>query len=112
MIKGIMKLYELMLVVRPGHDADEVKTYEQLLKKILPPDGVTIRDVNILGKKPLAYPIKKVTEAVYVVCTLEAETLHVAALEKLTRVYDEILRYIVIKKDGGDSNTKPKSKAS
>lgn len=104
-----MRLYELMLVVRSGNDADEVKTYEQLLKKIIPADGVTVRDVNILGKKPLAYPIKKTTEAVYVVCTLEAETLHVAALEKLTRVNDEILRYIVIKKEGGNSNTKHKN---
>lgn len=95
MMGTYMYKYELMLVVRPDFDHENAKKREELIKKLVG-DGVTIAEINVLGKKPLAYPIQKQTEGIYILVKLEAENgLVVANLEKQSRLNEEVLRYLL-----------------
>ncbi len=90
-----MHTYELMLVVAPDFDHENAKKREELIKKIVGEDA-RLAEVNVLGKKPLAYPIKKQTEGIYLLAKLEAENgLVVANLEKQSRLNEAVLRYLL-----------------
>ena len=87
-------LYELMIISgSEGGDA-VVSKVEKLLKDA----SVGDLRVNKLGKKVLAYPIKKQTEGEYVVFNFESDGIVLKDLDELLRPEQEtILRYMVLK---------------
>ncbi len=52
-----------------------------------------------MGKKKLAYPIKKYAEATYLLFNFEAEPESIKELERVYRITDEILKHIVVRKE-------------
>lgn len=92
-----MRTYELMLLVRPDKDVTE-KQAKDLAQK-LAGEGATVSALTLLGKKPLAYPIKKSTEAIFVLGTLAAEALKVGDIEKRVQSEEAILRYLLTQKE-------------
>ena len=51
-----------------------------------------------MGKKRLAYEIKKNKEAIYMLLNFEAKPDSIAELERNYRITDEILKFIIVKK--------------
>ena len=82
-------MYELMVIAK-ADGADE--TVEKHLKDL----AVTDSKKQSLGRKQLAYPIKKVTEAEYFLWTFEAEGVAVNQLDNKLRLEQElILRHLL-----------------
>ena len=54
--------------------------------------------VNELGKKKLAYEVKKNKEGYYVVYDFEANPNLIAELERNYRITDDVIKFIVVKK--------------
>ena len=52
-----------------------------------------------MGKKKLAYEIKKNTEATYMLFNFEAKPESIAELERNYRIMDDILKFIVVRKE-------------
>ena len=52
-----------------------------------------------MGKKKLAYEIKKNKEATYMLINFEAKPDSIAELERNYRITDEILKFIVVRKE-------------
>lgn len=84
--------YELMLVLRPQVEVTE-KSATELVEKLVAGEAKTA-SVSLLGKKRLAYPIKKETEGVYVLAKLQGR-LHVHEVEKKVQVGTEVLRFLL-----------------
>lgn len=93
-----MRTYELMLILTHGFDADSEKKREEVVKKLLG-DKVAIPEITSWGKKELAYPIKKQTEGVYLLATVEADGLLVGEVEKQARLIPDVLRYLLTVKE-------------
>ncbi len=93
----MIRAYELMVVVRSDVEGSD-KKHQEIVKKLLG-DGVTIKEVKSLGKKQLAYPIKKQTEAVYLLADVEAEALKLDEINKRSKLDDEILRFLLTLKE-------------
>lgn len=89
-----MRTYELMLVLAPSVDPTAVQTISDLVKKIVG-ETVAVSDMIVLGKKRLAYPIKKKTEGVYVVMTLSGNGIKTGDIEKQTRLNETVIRYLL-----------------
>jgi small subunit ribosomal protein S6 len=88
-------MYELMLVVRP-----DVEVTEQTAPKIVAGmlgEGIKVTDIAILGKKSLAYPIKKQTEGMYVLAQVSGDVL-VGDIEKRVQLGTEVLRFLLTAK--------------
>ena len=51
-----------------------------------------------MGKKTLAYEIKKCKEGIYLLFNFEAKPDSIAELERVYRITDEIMKFIVVKK--------------
>ena len=52
-----------------------------------------------MGLKKLAYEIKKCKEAYYLVFDYEAEPNSIAEFERVLRITDDVLKFIVIRKE-------------
>lgn len=92
-----MTSYELLVLVAPTVDLTGDKAQKDLIAKLVG-EGVTVKEVTSLGKKQLAYIIKKQTEATYLVATVEG-TIKAPDIEKRTKLMDEIVRFLLTVKD-------------
>ena len=52
-----------------------------------------------MGKRKLAYEIKKQSEGYYVVYTFEANPEFIKELERIYRITDSIMKFITIRKE-------------
>jgi small subunit ribosomal protein S6 len=86
------RVYELMVVLRPDFGVDE-KDVKAALMKLL--SGRELKELTVLGKKQLAYPIKKQSEGVYAVAVIEGAPIKVGELEKQLKMGTDILRYLL-----------------
>ena len=58
-----------------------------------------VESVEELGKKKLAYEIKKNSEGIYVLINFEAAPSLIKELERVYRITDEVIKFIVVRKD-------------
>lgn len=102
MISFIM--YELMVIAKTDGAGEVGAKVEKALKDF----GAGEVKVEKMGKKTLAYPIAKQTEAEYLLFNFEAEGEAVGKIDSMLRLEREaILRYLIIKgKKKGIKGTK------
>lgn len=96
----IMTLYDLTLVVQPEFPATDTKKVKDLVDKFLGETGAAVGDVTSQGKKPLAYPIRKAKEGIFVTATISGNRFAVSDLEKRAKAGSDILRFLVTVKGG------------
>jgi len=89
------RMYELMLVIRPDLEVTE-KSARDMIQKLVG-EKVKVSDVSLLGKKQLAYQIKKQNEGTYVLVKLEGVIL-VHDIEKRVQLGTEVLRFLLTAK--------------
>ena len=85
-----------MVILRPDFPVDDEKKEKDIFAKLVP--QAMVKDVRILGKKKFCYPIKKQSEGVYILASLEAETMNISAIEREVRMGTDVLRYLVLAK--------------
>ena len=61
--------------------------------------GGVITEVEEWGKKKLAYEIQKMHEGFYYFIQFEADAQCPAEIERHVRIMDNVLRYLVVRKD-------------
>ncbi|MBE6008802.1 MAG: 30S ribosomal protein S6 [Lachnospiraceae bacterium] len=94
-----MNKYELALVLSTKLD-DEAKQAEfNKVTELLARFGGTVEKVDDWGKRRLAYEIKKETEGFFSFITFDAEPTAPAEIESRLRIMENILRYLIIRKD-------------
>ena len=84
-----------MLIITPDHEEKEAEALIENVKGIIEGSGNLI-NVDIWGKRRLAYPIQKRTEGYYVVYVFESEASFIAELNQALRVIEAILRHIIV----------------
>ncbi len=92
------RTYELMVIVKSDFPVEDTKKRDELLATLV--KGATFKEITLLGKKALAYPIKKQTEGIYIVATLEGSSIRTRDLETEVKLGTDIIRYQLIQKEG------------
>ena len=92
-----MNKYESVIIINPNVEETALKALIEKFQTLINTDG-KVEQVNELGKKKLAYEIKKNKEGYYVVYDFEANPKLIAELERNYRITDEIIKFIVVKK--------------
>lgn len=93
-----MNKYESIIIVDPKVDEAGLKALEERYTKMINEHG-KVESVENMGLKKLAYPIKKNEEATYLLFNFEAKPEFIAELERNYRITDEIIKFIVVKKE-------------
>ena len=94
-----MNKYELVLVVNAKIEDDARAAVVEKAKAYVERFGGTVTDVEDRGKKKLAYEIQHMKEGFYYFIQFEADAACPAELEKRVRIMDNVLRYLVVRKD-------------
>jgi len=95
-----MPKYELMYILSSGVSDDQVPEVSEGIKKIVADFGGTNIIEQQLGKKKLAYPIKKTRNGFYVVLDFDMDTKKINDLDAKVRTQDaNIIRYLLINLD-------------
>ena len=94
-----MNKYELALVVNAKLVGEERNAVVEKAKGYVTRYGGTISEVEEWGKKRLAYEIQHMREGFYYFIQFEAETTAPAEIERHMRIMDNVLRYLVVKKE-------------
>ena len=92
-----MNKYESVVIINPNVEENGLKALIERFSALINTDG-KVEQVNELGKKKLAYEIKKNKEGYYIVYDFEANPSLIAELERNYRITDEIIKFIVVKK--------------
>ena len=92
-----MRFYETMFVVKPTLTQEEITQQIDFYKAAILNNGGEINATLDTGMRNLAYEIKKNKRGYYFVIYFKAEPKLVLELERLYRINEEVLRFIVIK---------------
>jgi small subunit ribosomal protein S6 len=91
--------YEVVFIVDPTADDDEVGRLTESFKQIVTDQGGTITKEESMGRRQLAYEILHKTEGSFMLLEIEGSGREIAELERRMRVNDRIIRYITVRVD-------------
>ena len=95
-----MNKYELAVVVNAKLEDEARDEVVEKAKGYVTRYGGVISEVEEWGKKRLAYEIQKMHEGYYYFIQFEAEPTAPAEIERHMRILDNVLRYLIVRKDG------------
>ena len=90
-----MNKYESIIIINPSVDEEKVKELTTKFTDMINEDG-KVEKVDNLGKKKLAYPVKKNAEGYYVVFYFTANPSIIAELERNYRITDDVIKFMTI----------------
>ena len=91
-----MNKYESVIIINPNLDEEGTKAIVKNFSDLINTDG-KLEKVDELGKKKLAYEVKKNKEGYYVIINFEAQPELIVELERNYRITDEVLKFIVVR---------------
>lgn len=91
--------YEAMYIINPTVEAEARTALIEKFSQVITGNGGQVESVEELGMKKLAYEINYIAEGYYVLVNFEAEATLPAELERNFRINENVMRYIVIKKE-------------
>ena len=94
-----MRAYELMVILDPDLEERTVAPSLDTYLNVVRTDGGTVENVDIWGRRRLAYEINKKPDGIYAVVTLQAEPATVKELDRQLSLNESVLRTKVIRPD-------------
>ncbi len=91
--------YEMVTLFHPRLDDEGVSATSEWVQEKIVSLGGEITAVTPWGRKTLAYPIQKQTEAVYIQYDFMLDGDQVAELNRSMRIHEDILRQLPIRKE-------------
>ena len=93
-----MRHYEIVFLVHPDQ-SEQVPAMIDRYKTVINDAAGTVHRLEDWGRRQLAYPIKKIHKAHYVLMNIECSLETLREIENIFRFNDAIIRSIVLKKD-------------
>src|SRR6266852_3758883 len=93
------RIYEVVFIIDPDADDEEVMKLSEALQKIVTSQNGSVTKTEVMGRRQLAYEIKHKREGTYVLLEIAGSGAEIAELERRMRVNDRILRYITVRVD-------------
>jgi small subunit ribosomal protein S6 len=94
-----MRDYEAMFIFNPELSEEKLEESIKAVEKIIKDNAKGRLDMESLGKRTLAYPIKKSNEGYYVNYDFEAPPAAINKIKEELKHNEEVLRFIVFVKD-------------
>ena len=93
------RLYEAMFIVRPDVVDEEVDKLIAGFTASVTNGGGVVKHVEKMGRRKLAYIVRKFNDGNYVLMTIEAGGAVVAELERRLRVSEPVIKFITVRID-------------
>lgn len=94
-----MRTYEVMFIVRPDMVDEDLDRLISTLEGNITTAGGTVSNVERMGKRRLAYTVRKFNDGIYVLLTVEGEGKLIAEVERRLRVAEPVIKFITVRVD-------------
>ncbi len=93
------RVYEVMFIVRPDVEDEEVDKLIDGFSTTVKNGGGAVKTVEKMGRRKLAYLVRKFNDGNYVLMTIEASGPVVLELERRLRVTEQVIKFITVRMD-------------
>ena len=97
--------YELMVILTPEIDERQVAPTLDKFLKVITNDGGSIENIDIWGRRRLAYEIQKKTEGIYAVVNFTADSKTTDELDRQLGLSEAVMRTKVLRAETAVSQT-------
>ena len=94
-----MRPYEVMVIFDPDTEERSVQPTLENYLKVITSGGGSVENLDIWGRRRLAYEIRKKSEGIYAVINVTANPADVKELDRQFSINESIMRTKVIRTD-------------
>ncbi|HET6515347.1 MAG TPA: 30S ribosomal protein S6 [Thermodesulfovibrionales bacterium] len=94
-----MNIYENIVILNASLSDEELETATGKIRDLITNSGGTIFKTDVWGRKKLAYEVRKHKKGFYVLFLFQSASSFIKKLEDYYKVYDPVIKYMVIKLD-------------
>ena len=94
-----MRSYEIMFIAHPDLDDASLNTLLERAKSWVTNTGGQVTQVDLWGRRRLAYPIHKQTEGQYVLMQTQMAPTGTSEVERNMRLNEQVMRFQVVRTD-------------
>ena len=95
----MQRTYEVMFIVRPDMPEEEQERLITTLESNVTNSGGTVKNLERMGKRRMAYVVRKFQDGIYILMTLEGPGAMVHELERRLRVTEPVIKFITVRVD-------------
>jgi len=95
----MQRTYELMFILRPDMTEEDQDKLVANLESQVGTAGGTVKSVERMGKRRLAYLVRKFQDGIYVLLVLEGDGAIVKEVERRLRVTEPVIKFITVRVD-------------
>ena len=95
----MQRTYEIMFIVRPDILDEDLDKLIAGLEANITQGGGRIKSLEKLGRRKLAYTVKKFNDGNYVLLTINADGSLVGEIERRLRVSEPVIKFISVRMD-------------
>ena len=93
------RTYELMFIVRPDMAEEDQDRLISSLEGAVGSSGGRVTNVEKMGKRRLAYTVRKFNDGIYILLTFEGSGGLVHELERRLRVSEPVIKFLSVRVD-------------
>ena len=93
------RVYEVMFIVRPDAAEEDVDKLIAGFTANVTSGGGVVKTVEKMGRRKLAYTVRKFNDGNYILLTIEANGPVVLELERRLRVTEPVIKFITVRID-------------
>ncbi len=93
------RLYEVMFILRPDIEDEEIDKLITGFSTTVTNGGGVVKSVEKMGRRKLAYLVRKFNDGNFVLLTIEAGGAVVLELERRLRVTEPVIKFITVRMD-------------
>jgi len=97
-----LRSYQSVLILKPDYDDTQVQENTDSISEMIKEQGGSCLKIDNWGKKRLAYKVKKNRFGIYLNIYHTCENLNVVKLETKYRLFDPIIKYLIIRLEDKD----------
>ena len=93
------RTYEIMFIVRPDVEESDLDKLIEGFQKNVTDGGGEVKSTEKMGRRRLAYTVRKFNDGNYVLLVIEASGGLVAEVERRLRVSEPVIKFITVRTD-------------
>ena len=94
-----MTKYEIMFIVKATLEETALNNITKEVQKLITDNKSKVIEFKDMGRKKLAYPIKKEVSGFYYLMNVEATTEAIQEFDRKLRINENMLRHLILKKE-------------
>jgi small subunit ribosomal protein S6 len=108
----LVRHYEMVVILEPSLDERTVSPSLETFLNVIRKDGGTVENVDVWGRRRLAYEIEKHAEGIYAVLDVNCEPATIKEMDRQLALNESVLRTKVMRRDPAAATRRGKAGAA